>query len=91
MTKYGTAKNLVNVAFAAVYIICFVVSGSFKGSPKMALPVIVGALSFVGHMTIHAAFDIAINSAKSVELQEKMAKSLDDIRYFLSESDKVSE
>lgn len=70
MGKYSTAKTLVNVAFAAVYLMCFLAAGSFKGTPMMALPVIIGALSFVGHMTIHAAFDIAINSAKQVEQNE---------------------
>lgn len=76
MNKYSTAKNLVNVAFAAVYIICAVAATSLKGSPMTAAPVIFGALSFVGHMTIHAAFDIAINTAKQVELMQEMIKSL---------------
>lgn len=70
MGKYSTAKTLVNVAFAAVYIVCVVAAMTVKGTPMMALPVIIGALSFVGHMTIHAAFDIAINSAKQVEQNE---------------------
>lgn len=79
MNKYSTAKNLVNVAFAAVYIICVVAAMSLKGSPMTAAPVIFGALSFVGHMTIHAAFDIAINSSKQIEMQEKIYNKINDI------------
>lgn len=70
MGKYSTAKTLVNVAFAAVYIVCIGAAVVLNGNPMTALPVIIGALSFVGHMTIHAAFDIAINSAKQVEQNE---------------------
>lgn len=80
MGKYSTAKKLVNVAFAAVYIICVVAAMTLKGSPMTALPVIICALSFVGHMTIHAAFDIAINTAKQTELTERMTKIIEDIR-----------
>lgn len=80
MNKYSTAKGLVNVAFAAVYIVCTGAAVVLKGNPMTALPVIIGALSFVGHMTIHAAFDIAINTAKSAEMLDRIAKAVDDIR-----------
>lgn len=80
MNKYSTAKGLVNVAFAAVYIVCIGAAVVLKGNPMTALPVIIGALSFVGHMTIHAAFDIAINTARQVEQNDELIRLVRDIR-----------
>ena len=79
MNKYSTAKGLVNVAFAAVYIVCIGAAVVLKGNPMTALPVIIGALSFVGHMTIHAAVDIAINTARQVEQNDEIERLLMEI------------